>query len=149
MTRVNTNRVVLADTGFWIALYDRRDEHHGSAVDIMELPALGDFLFPWPLHYELLRTRFVKNATWIESFNRIVKGNRLKTIDDCSYRAKALDLTMDWGSSGQRSISLVDMVLRLVIDDSQNRIREVVTFNPRDFHDVCHKRGIPLRSSPK
>ena len=143
--RAETNRLVLADTGFWIALYDARDQYHVMAVKIMEQPALGTFLFPWPLHYELLRTRFVKRAGWVESFLGIIKEQRIKTIDDSTYREGALRLTMDWARNKQRSISLVDMVVRLVLDDPQHRIHELITFNPRDFSDVCRERGIRVQ----
>ena len=142
MTRAETNRLVMADTGFWIALYDVTDQHHSKAVEMMEQPALGTFLFPWPLHYELLRTRFVKRAGWVESFLGVIKQQRIKTIDDRKYRGKALDLTMQWASGGRRTISLVDMVVRLVLDDSPYRIRGFIMFNPGDFSDVCLSRGI-------
>lgn len=150
MTKVSTNRLVLADTGFWIAFYDRSDQYHKSANAIMEQSALGTFLFPWPLYYELLRTRFVKRAGWVESFLTVVKQQRISTIDDSAYRVDALRLTMDWASGGQRtkrSISLVDMVLRLVLEDPGRKIDELITFNTKDFADICYKKGISIRSS--
>ena len=145
MTRVETNRLVLADTGFWIALYDKSDQHHGDAAEIMQQSALGTFAFPWPLHYELLRTRFVKNAGWVESFLGVIKQQRIRTIDDAPYREQALQSVMDLARNNKRHISVVDMVVRLVLSDPQHRIYELVTFNPGDFSDVCRSRGIPLR----
>lgn len=143
--RVEANRLVLADTGFWIALYDKSDQHHEKAVKIMEQAAVGRFLFPWPLHYELLRTRFVRRAGWVESFLGIIKQQRIQSIDDVPYRERALQLAMDWARNSDRSISLVDMVVRLVLDHSEHRIDALITFNPGDFSDVCRSRGIPLR----
>jgi predicted nucleic acid-binding protein len=43
-------RGIIADTGFWIALYDKRDERHSSAVSIMSAMSEGRFFFPWPLY---------------------------------------------------------------------------------------------------
>ena len=145
MRRIKKNRLVLADTGFWIALYDGRDQHHDKAMQIMEQWASGTFLFPWRLHYELLRTRFVRRAGWVESFLSIIKQKRIQTVDDVPYRERALQLAMDWARNSERSISLVDMVVRLVLDHSEHRIDALITFNPGDFSDVCLSRGIRLQ----
>lgn len=150
MTRANVNRLVFADTGFWIALYDSTDQYHPVATGIMDQLALGTFLFPWPLYYELLRTRFVRRAGWVESFRTVIRQQRIKITDDIAYRDRALYQTMEGtniGKHGRRNISLVDMVIRLVLEDPQQRIGELVTFNVADFADVCAKRGIPIRSS--
>ena len=143
--RVETNRLVQADTGFWIALYDKSDQHHDEAVKIMGQSALGRFLFPWPLHYELLRTRFVRRAGWVESFLSVIKQQRIQTVDDVPYREQALQSAMDWARNSKRSISLVDMVVRLVLSDPQHRIYELITFKSGDFSDVCRGRGIRLQ----
>lgn len=150
MTRANVNRLVLADTGFWIALYDLTDQHHPAATRIMDQLALGTFLFPWPLYYELLRTRFVRRPGWVESFCGVIRQQRIKILDDVDYRDRALYLTIESASNGiraKRGISLVDMVIRLVLEDPQRRIGELITFNEADFSDVCVKRGIRIRSS--
>jgi predicted nucleic acid-binding protein len=149
LTKVNTNRLVIADTCFWIALYDRTDQHHREAAAIMDRPAMGTFLFPWPLHYELLRTRFVRRPGWVEAFLTVVKLGRIKSIDDATYRENALQLTTDWAAKGKRSISLVDMVIRLVLEDQSQRINGMVTFNAGDFADICQSRGIRIYPSPR
>jgi len=141
------SRAVLADTCFWIALYDPRDGRHTVAVSILEAITGGTLLFPWPLYYELLRTRFVKQPGWVERFLTLVKSGRLLPIDDTPYREKALESTLDLAARGQRSISLVDMVIRHILDDRDVRIIELITFNIGDFRDVCDSRGIRIRST--
>ena len=144
MTRANSNRLVLADTGFWIAYYEERDEYHAQAVRMFDNWALGTFLFPWPLYYELLRTRFVKHPKWVRSFRHVVADQRIKPIDDQPYRQSALEQTFASAGDRGRSISLADWVLRLVLDDQNWRIARLVTFNSRDFADVCRRRGIQI-----
>ncbi len=143
--RVRTNRLVLADTGFWIAYYEERDEHHTQAVYMFNKLALGTFLFPWPLYYELLRTRFVKHPVWMKSFRQVIAEQRIKPIDDQTYRESALEQTFYSARNQGRSISLADWVIRMVLDDPRQRVAELITFNARDFVDVCKRRGIPMR----
>ncbi len=42
---------------------------------------------------------------------------------------------------------MVDCLIRLIIEDENVKVDYLVTFNVRDFHDVCMKRGIELCSS--
>jgi len=143
--RNEPTRAVLADTGFWIAVYDQRDAHHAAANSIMDSMTGGTFLFPWPLYYEVLRTRFVGRPGWVEGFLRVRKAGRLYVLDDCKYRDRALETTLDLARSGRR-LSLVDVIIRLVLDDRQLRIRELITFNVGDFRDVCTRRSVAIRS---
>jgi predicted nucleic acid-binding protein len=145
--RGNATRFVLADTGFWIALYDPQDEHHNSAVAIMDSLNGASFLFPWPLFYEVLRTRFVRRPGWVESFLTVLKAGRLQTVDDSQYRNQALEATLELAKRGARHLSLVDVVCRYVLDDRKLRISGLVTFNEKDFIDVCHPRGIRIFKS--
>jgi hypothetical protein len=46
-----------------------------------------------------------------------------------------------------RQISLADWVPRLILDDRSRKVDMLLTFNPKDFHDVCQHRGIPLEPS--
>jgi hypothetical protein len=44
----------------------------------------------------------------------------------------------------KRPISLVDMVIRYILDDVNIRKDCLLTFNRRDFVDVCRKRQIEI-----
>ena len=143
--RSSPTRLILADTGFWYAAFDQRDENHASAISILDTVGPIPFLFPWPLCYEVLRTRFVKRQAFIQGFLHLRKAERLFDVDDTPYRTRALEAALDFSRIGKRPISLVDMVIRLVIDDGRFRIGEVITYNKGDFHDVCRSRRIPMR----
>jgi hypothetical protein len=64
-------------------------------------------------------------------------------IDDSSYRDTVLSDTVRYVQHG-RSLSLVDSVLRQMLIDERLHIKAIVTFNPRDFSDICHRQDIEL-----
>jgi predicted nucleic acid-binding protein len=43
-----------------------------------------------------------------------------------------------------RTMSLADMVMRLMLEDVNIRVNGLLTFNRKDFHDVCRKRGLEM-----
>ena len=53
------------------------------------------------------------------------------------YRSDALDLT-------KRNISLVDNIIRLMLDDRSVGAKGLITFNVGDFQDVCQKNRIDI-----
>ncbi|KJU83260.1 hypothetical protein MBAV_004554 [Candidatus Magnetobacterium bavaricum] len=68
-------------------------------------------------------------------------------IDDHLYREQALKdiLDSDNVSTGQRHISLVDMVIRYILSDEKiHAINYLATFNIDDFIDVCEERKISI-----
>ena len=44
----------------------------------------------------------------------------------------------------RRPMSLVDMVMRLMLEDVNVRVNGLLTFNRRDFYDVCRRRGLEM-----
>ena len=65
----------------------------------------------------------------------------ISKINDDRYRELALDLTL---SEDKRNISLVDNIIRLMLDDKDVGAKGLVTFNVGDFHDVCSKNNIEI-----
>jgi predicted nucleic acid-binding protein len=45
--------MILADSGFWIALGNRRDRHHAAAVDALERWSKQGFASTWPVLTEV------------------------------------------------------------------------------------------------
>jgi len=135
---------VLTDTGFWIALYDKGKDHHNEATKAMADIGKFHILLPWPILYEVLRTRFVKNRIWVEQFDRSLRTLSIKFVNDVPYRDKAKTETIRLSSTGKRNLSLVDMVVRFMIQDMNLKIHLLMTYNIGDFWDVCSKRKIPI-----
>ena len=135
---------LVVDAGYWYALFDPRDAlsrdaqakaHHIESLRVM---------LPWPTLYETLRTRFVKNRTGMDRFERILKRWNVTYVDDKPYREQALAATIDKARTGTRAISLCDMLIRLLIEDPNLRIRALLTLNVRDFQDVCRIKDVQI-----
>ena len=62
------------------------------------------------------------------------------TPDD-EYKAKAYDLTIE---ENYRGFSLVDNVIRVMMQDPNLKIHALLTFNIDDFIDIAAKRGIEI-----
>ena len=136
------NGSLLADTGYLIALYDERDEYNQRAQRIQRLLDLHPLVLPWPVLYETLKTRFVRKPTILPRIDAIVQKGDTFLLDDSPYRKSAYRQVVQ--TFQQRPLSLVDALLRAVIEDEKVRISGLLTFNPGDFHDLCRKRRVEL-----
>lgn len=137
-------KFIMADTGFWIGLCDRSDSFYKASAALFEPLCRFNVVVPWPLFYEVLRTRCVKQRSMVETFARSLRSAEVHRIDDSKYREKALDIVLGTAGQGKRAISLVDMVLRLIIEDEGVRLHGLVTYNSPDFQDSCRRRRIPM-----
>lgn len=141
---VNGGKAAIIDTCFLYALFDPKDSHYPEAEKNTDLIETLPLAIPWPCLYEMVNTRFVKNPLNIHRFEILLKRANVKRIDDTPYRNNAYEQTMTWGSSRKRIISLVDMVIRFMLNDTSLHIGYLFTFNLRDFVDVCRKRSIEI-----
>lgn len=133
---------VVLDAGYWYALFDTRDALHTEAdAKASHIDSLT-VVFPWPTLYETLGTRFVKNRLGIDGLARVLKRPNVRFIDDSPYRGFALDAVLREARLGKRAISLCDMVIRLMIEDVNLRIHAMLTFNEKDFSDVCRSSRV-------
>ena len=141
-----TNKTILTDTGFWIALYDSGDFCHDRAVLEFNRIERWRILFPWPVFYEVLRTKFVKNKLNVIKFEKHLRSLSIEKVDDEPYREAALTNTLDLARKGNRNISLPDMVIRHILQNSKIKIDLMVTNNIQDFADLCSIRRIEVSS---
>jgi predicted nucleic acid-binding protein len=134
----------LVDTGYWIALFDPREEHHARIVGSEDLFDLLTLVFPWPLLYEILRTRFVRRRDWVARLDAQLKKPHVVLIDDSAYCEEAYSLAVEYATRLGRPISMVDMLCRLLLADPNLRIEYLFTVNPADFHDVCRSCRVEM-----
>lgn len=134
---------VLVDTGFFFALRDSRDQYHASANAKKHLLDSSRIILPWPVLYETLNTRFVGLPGAIDWFDRLLLAPTTELLDDSQYRDASYRTVSATGRQGRR-LSLVDTVLRSIIEDVNVRVAGVLTFNPRDFVDVCRQHQIEM-----
>jgi predicted nucleic acid-binding protein len=137
---------ILIDTGFWIALYDSRDSFNVVANDMFEYLALGNVIIPYPSLYETINTRFVKNRLGMKSFKMLLERTNFQLLDDADYKEFALESTFDFAYNSNRSLSLVDMVIRQMLADERLKIDHLISFNQGDFVDICTRRNIRMLS---
>jgi predicted nucleic acid-binding protein len=135
---------ILVDTCFWYALFDARDPDHYKANDLATYLDFGNVILPYPILYETINTRFTRNKSWLEEFDKILKKDHVQIIDDLEYRSNALTLTIDSTLIRDRPLSLVDMVIRLMLEDVNLNVDVLMSFNTGDFIDICHKMRIEL-----
>lgn len=139
-------RSVLVDTGVWYAIFDPRDRPNDrEAVRLLSdrietLPVV----VPWPIAYETLRTRFVRNRLALELFERRLRSPNTAFIDDAPYRDDALALSFKSSLHGNRPLSMVDCIVRIILDEANTKIRYLATYNVGDFVDICARRNIEL-----
>jgi predicted nucleic acid-binding protein len=137
-------KTVLVDTGFWYALYDSRDSHHAEAVEKEGILGAANVLIPWPCLYETFNTRFAKNTMAVRLFESFIRQPQVILFRDEQYRDAALNAAFQFSTVTKRAIALVDMVLRLIIEDVNVRKNGILTFNSRDFADLCRKFQIEV-----
>ena len=135
---------LIVDTGVWYALFDSRDSNYRQAEEKADLLNSLDIVVPWPTMYETLRTRFVRNIAALRQFERFLKSPNVQFLDDQGFRASAFELSLDSSLHKARPLSMVDCLIRLMIDDTNTNIRYLATFNVSDFFDVCARNRVEI-----
>lgn len=134
---------VLVDSGFFFALFNERDRHHASACQLEGWLDLAQVILPWPILYETVNTRFVRRSANLAKFEAITRAPETVLLDDSPYRVASLGGVMAHrGRPGP--LSLVDAVLCNVIEDVNVPVSAILTFNDRDFLDVCLQHDVEL-----
>jgi predicted nucleic acid-binding protein len=141
----NLRKTALVDSCFWFALFMENDQYNKEARkkedDLFRL----QYIIPWPTLYETLCTKFVKKPERIQRFESFLKRPNAILLDDSNYKVEALSAMFSMSRRGQSSCSLVDNILRMIIEDTNVRV-EIFTFNQRDFLDICRKNKVELIS---
>ena len=135
---------VLVDTGVWYAMFDNGDPYWGQTTEKEALLELFAVVIPWPTMYETLRTRMARNRRSMRRLEEYLKRPHLAFLDDSPYREGALDLSFSSSLRGFRPLSMVDCLIRFILEDVNVMVHYLATFNDRDFQDVCHKRRIEI-----
>ena len=140
-------KTVLVDSGFWFALLGtRNDSLQPNAKKIFErIEKLQcTLIVPYPSLYETVNSKLLKDknqkaADWF--LQQLNTNSRYVKVADDNYRDSAFRVT---NTNRKRGISLVDSILRVMMEEKLLRIDTFVTFNTGDFVDVCQRVGINL-----
>lgn len=135
---------VIVDTGVWYAMFDGRDNNHQDVQGKAELLSILTVAIPWPTAYETLRTRFVRNSGALRQFELFLQSPNIEFVDDDDFRERALRLAFESSLRRSRPLSMVDCLIRLMLDDKNIRVGYLATFNRGDFLDVCLKNRVEI-----
>ena len=134
---------ILIDSGFWIALFTVDDSRHDEAMILDEILMGHRQIIPWPSLYEFLNTKFLKYPMRLVSFKKRILQPNIIRLSDEFYRDDALSKFLELDKYSRR-LSLIDLVIREILMDEKAKIDTMVTFNVKDFVDLCGKRKIEL-----
>ena len=140
----NYPKSAIIDTCFILALYDARDSYHKQAIEKADILESLNIIIPWPCLYETLNTRLVKNKKSLSMVEKFLKKPQIIFISDNEYKMHAYSKTFEYALIKERKISLTDMVIRYMLEDTNLRINALFTFNTSDFFDVCQKYQIEI-----
>ena len=135
---------VLVDSGFFFALFNPRDRYHADAIEKREWLEILSLVIPWPVLYETINTRFARRPATIARFESILRGPHIELLNDSPYRLDAYEDALTRAKTRRNAMSLVDSVICAILDDTNVRIDAMLTFNLRDFANICHSKGIEL-----
>lgn len=127
---------LLVDTCIWYALLDKQDEHFKYADRIENTLNTHQLIVPYPVLYETLNTRFSHNVyNQCERIFRFLNDpNKCVKIPDDTYREKAMAI-FEQNTNQSQKLALVDIIIRLMMDDVNLGPLTVYSFNIGDFID--------------
>ena len=134
---------ILVDSGFFFALVEPRDRHHEDALDRQHWLDMFPAVLPWPILYETVNTRLVRDPDKVAQFERLANAPETEFVDDSPYRRAAYEDVIVRAKAGH-PLSLVDAILHSIITDPDIRLDAMLTFNLSDFGNVCSERGIDI-----
>lgn len=137
-------KYILTDTCFWIGLIDDTDQHHQESVILAEVIQDSTVILPYPCLYETINTRLTRNRKRLSHFENLISSKNVVLFSDSEYVDSALEKVFKYNKFSGYSHSLVDAVLREIIIDINVRIDYLISFNEKDFLDVCSKRNIEI-----
>lgn len=135
---------VLVDSGFFFALVETRDQHHVEALDKQEWLDLFSAVLPWPILYETINTRLVRDPDKVAQFERLANAPETEFIDDSRYRDAAYEDVIARAKARRSPLSLVDAIMHSIITDPDIKVDAILTFNLSDFGIVCSERGVAI-----
>lgn len=143
MTKGN-NQFVLCDSGFWISLYyplkDPRATEEAQAI--AELIDNCIICIPWPTMYEFLNSKLSKTGGMFE-FEKAVNNPNNKLISDSTYKQNALKNLFIANRYTPNEVSLVDEVIKLIIDDRNYRFDYFISVD-QDLQNYARSKGIEI-----
>jgi len=143
------SKVVLTDTCFWLGLVDKTDQYHEASLVAADLIEGYQIIFPFPCLYETISTRMTRRREQLLHLEELISKPNIKLLDDSEYKEQALKQIFQNNRIKNNRIigvthSLTDAVIREILKDVNIRVNYMLTFNTKDFRDLCNQRNIEL-----
>lgn len=138
------NKTILTDSCFWLGLIDSSDQHHDKSTNIAELIDPYQIIVPWPILYETISTHLTRRRNQLILLEELITKPNVLLFDDKDYKDEALRQVLNLNRHSGYTYSLVDGVIREILKDINVRLHYFVTFNQRDFVDICVHRQIEI-----
>ena len=119
---------ILIDTGFWIALFDKRDYLSNEADRIAKEIETFNCIIPFPTLYEFINSNLSRRDTR-DQFERFIKQSNVFRISDKKYKKDAFKNVFLNMKHGKQDVSLVDEVIKLMLQDKNLKIDYFVSFD--------------------
>lgn len=138
------SKTLLVDSGYFFALFNPRDRYHADACEKQDWLEILSVVIPWPVLYETINTRFVRRPETVARFESLIRLPDTVLLDDAPYRLDAYENTFAQATPVHNALSLVDFVIRAILEDKNVRIDAMLTFNLRDFGGICSEQEVEL-----
>lgn len=137
-------KYALIDTCYWFGLYGIRDGYVEESKEISEIIKDHIIVIPYPSLYEVLNSEFIKSKLRLEELENLIKSEKVELLYDEKYRDEALENVYKIHKAPIPRISLVDSIIREILKDTNVRIDTLVTFNEKDFKDICDIKRVTI-----
>ena len=106
-------------------------------TQITRVLEINELIVPFPTLYETINTRLTRNEYHQKEglFEHLLREGHVTLVPDATYREKALQMVNE-NIPTDKTYSLVDMVIRLMMEDATLGEIAVFTFNIKDFVGV-------------
>jgi hypothetical protein len=141
------SKIILADSGYWIGLLDANDPYNDQSMDIASIIEDHNIVMPWPCLYETISTRLVRRRNQVILLEQYLSRPNISLLDDNGYKSDALEQVLLLNRQLGLSYSLTDGVIREILKDVNVKVDFLVTFNQKDFFDICNQRQIEIIDS--
>jgi predicted nucleic acid-binding protein len=126
-------KTILLDTGYWIALFSSENEKEKQDVVeyVSELIDENNYtvIIPFPTLYEFLNSKLSRKGRQKFNLETELSKQKYEKIYDNDYREKALKNFITQFSFVNTDISLVDEIIKEMIDDRNLKTDIIVTFD--------------------
>ncbi len=135
---------IMIDSCYWFGLFDIKDQYKNYSDEVKELLVGHKLVVPYPSLYEVLNSKFIKNKIALNTIENLIKSGEIVLLEDEEYRQTALENVYSIYRTQIPQISLVDSIIREILSDPNIKIDALVTYNVKDFKDVCDTRKIAI-----